>query len=320
LGADRPEGRGVKRVLPAVLASALLVSVQPAASQAADPSPISPPPCDGFASCAPTQSGLDTSMSRDKVAGLKRTPSDDGHEPIDPAYDGPRHEYATTSGCTNNAPGEAGADAQCPRAITVCSDPAKGPGPLARIWQRTLETGKPPTAWTQVGVTCWTDVAPGSRPTITMAMIERAFHTTPWAKPVITTEPKGNVTLVALDTFYKVNWSSDGFQPNEVEPIDPATMLGFEVDIRPRLDHFTYFFGDGQDFGPTSNEGGVYPSGGITHQYLKAGDYPARVDTTFGGEFRINGGAWAPIPDTVTVPGPPTNVTVKTARAELVNH
>ncbi len=97
-------------------------------------------------------------------------------------------------------------------------------------------------------------------------------------------------------------------------------MLGFRVEIRPRLDHFTYVFGDGQDFGPTSNEGGIYPSGGITHPYLQAGDYPARVDTTFGAEFRINGGAWAPIPDTVTVPGPPTTVTVRTARAQLVSH
>ncbi len=150
-----------------------------------------------------------------------------------------------------------------------------------------------------------------------MAMIQEAFHTTPWARPVITTEPKGDITLVGLDTYYKVNWTTQGFQPGEIEPF---TLLATPVEVRITLDHFTYFFGDGQDFGPTSNEGGVYPSGGITHQYPKVGDYPARVDTTFGGEFRINGGAWAPIPDTVTVPGPPTNVTVKTARAELVNH
>jgi len=273
-------------------------------------------PC-GTLVCAPTVGGVDTSMSRDRVAGLKKTPSDDGHTPIDVAYDGPRYEYATTSGCTNNAPGEVGADAQCPRAVTACSDPASGPGPLVRMWQRTLETGKPPSAWTQIGLTCWTDVAPGSRPRVTMAMIQEAFHTTPWARPVITTEPKGDITLVGLDTYYKVNWTTQGFQPGEIEPF---TLLATPVEVRITLDHFTYFFGDGQDFGPTSNEGGVYPSGGITHQYPKAGDYPARVDTTFGGEFRINGGPWAPIPDTVTVPGPATNVTAKTARAELVNH
>jgi hypothetical protein len=62
----------------------------------------------------------------------------------------------------------------------------------------------------------------------------------------------------------------------------------------------------------------VYPSGNITHQYPKGGAYPACVNTTFGGEFRIDGGDWAPIPDSVTVPGPATTVTVRTAQAELV--
>jgi len=227
-------------------------------------------------------------------------------------------EYSTRLACQT---ADIGGDdnAACYKAATGClgNSPTEGVGLMYEILRRPLGSNG---AWEFIATTCFGDQVPGTSPVVTLAMVLDAFHNTPWAKPVITTEPKGNVTLVALDTFYKVNWSSDGFQPNEVEPIDPATMLGFEVDIRPRLDHFTYFFGDGQDFGPTSNEGGVYPSGGITHQYLKAGDYPARVDTTFGGEFRINGGAWAPIPDTVTVPGPPTNVTVRTARAELVNH
>jgi hypothetical protein len=53
---------------------------------------------------------------------------------------------------------------------------------------------------------------------------------------------------------------------------------------------------------------------------VKGGAYPAGVNTTFGGEFRIDGGDWAPIPDTVTVPGPTTTVTVRTAQAELVSH
>jgi len=284
----------------------------------ADPSP---PPPDVFSTDTSTD-GLKVTVgdSRDSVTGLAKSPTDDGKSPVQTVEEGPRYEYGSTTACTGNPPGGPATDALCTMAITACADPAKGAGPLTRIWRRTVVAGQPPSPWTQVGLTCWADAVPGSRPGVTMAMIQQAFHTTPWANPVISTEPKGNVTLVSLDTYYKVNWAARGFQPDEVEPIDPATMLGFQVEIRPRLDHFTYVFGDGQDFGPTSNEGGVYPSGGITHQYLKAGDYPARVDTTFGADFRINGGAWAPIPDTVTVPGPATNVTVKTARAQLVNH
>ena len=153
-----------------------------------------------------------------------------------------------------------------------------------------------------------------------MAMIQEAFNLTPWAKPQISTQPKGNVTLVGLDTYYRVNWTVEGFQPQEVDAIDPARMNGFHVDVRVKLDHFQYVFGDGDLFGPTTSEGGVYPTGEITHPYLKAGAYPARVNTTFAGEFRIDGGGWAPIPNTVTVPGPATVVTVRTAAAQLVQN
>jgi hypothetical protein len=128
------------------------------------------------------------------------------------------------------------------------------------------------------------------------------------------------VTLVGLDTYYKVNWTAEGFQPGEVDAIDPARMNGYRVDIRVKLVSFTWLFGDGQTFGPTTAEGGVYPSGSITHRYLRSGSYSASVNTTFGGEFRIDGGDWAPIPDSVTVPGPATTVTVRTAQAELVSH
>ena len=153
-----------------------------------------------------------------------------------------------------------------------------------------------------------------------MAMIRDAFNHTPWAKPQISTQPKGDVTLVGLDTFYKVNWTAEGFQPGEVDAIDPARMNGYHVDVRVKLVNFMWLFGDGQTFGPTTSEGGVYPSGNITHQYLRGGAFPASVNTIFGGEFRIDGGDWAPIPDTVTVPGPATTVTVRTAQAELVSH
>ncbi len=200
----------------------------------------------------------------------------------------------------------------------ACANPANGPGPLTRIWRRTVQEGQPPSAWQLIGTTCWADAVPGSRPPLTMAMIQDAFNHTPWAKPQISTQPKGDVTLVGLDTFYKVNWSEQGFQPGEIDNVDPTRMNGYRVDIRVKLVSFMWQFGDGQTFGPTTSEGGVYPSGNITHQYVKGGGYPASVNTTFGGEFRIDGGDWAPIPDSVQVPGPATTVTVRTAQAELV--
>lgn len=89
--------------------------------------------------------------------------------------------------------------------------------------------------------------------------------------------------------------------------------------IRPKLVGFTYSFGDGQSFGPTESTGGVYPSGDVTHVYAKPGTFPVRVNTTFGAEFSLDGTTWDEIPETVTVPGPATAITVREAKGVLVN-
>jgi len=112
-----------------------------------------------------------------------------------------------------------------------------------------------------------------------------------------------------------VSWPATGFQPGE---IDTITLLGTPVRIRPTLQGYTYVFGDGTSFGPTASPGGPYPIGDITHAYPTAGTYNARIDITYGGEFSVAGGAWIPIPDTVTVAGRLQPLTVKTVHARLV--
>ncbi len=108
------------------------------------------------------------------------------------------------------------------------------------------------------------------------------------------------MTLVTLPVYFSVSWPTAGYQPQEV---DAVNLLGYDVRIRPTLEHFTYVFGDGTTFGPTTSTGGRYPDGDITRTYAKAGTYSTHVDITYGGEFSVNGGAWTRIPDTVAVPG-----------------
>ncbi|MFD1056698.1 hypothetical protein [Terrabacter terrigena] len=120
-----------------------------------------------------------------------------------------------------------------------------------------------------------------------------------------------------LRTFYKVNWTPKGFQPGEV---DRSVLRGIPVQIRPKLVGFTYVFGDGSSVGPTTSTGGVYPDGDITHVYGAKGQFPVRVNTTFGADFSLDGSTWDEIPATVTVPGPPTVVTVREAKGVLVNN
>ncbi len=210
------------------------------------------------------------------------------------------------------APGES---PTCEKAMAACRS-ATGPvgvGILYDIYARAVGT----QGWNYLASTCFADEAP-SGPVLSLPMIVEAFHLTPWATARVATQPEGNVTLVGLKTFFRVSWSAEGFEPGEVEVIDPGRMLGMRVEIRPKLVGFTYVFGDGTKFGPTTSAGGRYPSGDITHAYQHGGAYATRVQVTWGGDFRVNGGPWTVIPDTVTVEGPPTTVQVKTARAVLV--
>ncbi|MBK8758042.1 MAG: hypothetical protein IPM08_13245 [Actinomycetales bacterium] len=225
-----------------------------------------------------------------------------------------RYVYDFRVHCDQSAAGAV--ENNCRAAIMAC-DGTNGPGPLTDVLRREVSAAGVAGPWRLIGTTCY---PPASiRPQVTLTMIRNAFHLTPWAKPVVDTQPAGNVTLVNLKTYYRIVWSTDGFQPGEVNVIDPTTMLGHRVEIRPRAQSYSYNFGDGQSSGPTMSEGGVYPTGDVVHRYPKAGQYVVSVTTTWSADFRVDGGAWAPIPDSVVVPGPDTTVTVKAARGVLVN-
>jgi hypothetical protein len=170
------------------------------------------------------------------------------------------------------------------------------------------------------GITCFPEEAPGARPSVTMAMVLAAFHDTTFAKPSLEVQPKGNITLVTLPTYFETQWPQAGFEPGEIDRVDPARMAGFRVDIRPWAKSITYVYGDGSTSGPTTSLGGSYPEGDITKTYASAGTFAVRADVTYTGEYRVNGGAWVDIPGDVTVRGIPETLQVKTAHARLVNH
>jgi len=225
------------------------------------------------------------------------------------------YEYASGYACPYNTLG--GTDTLCPSAVQACAGntPAQGLGPLIRLYRRELgANGAPAAGWQIVGTTCLVNLVPG-KPVLGLGQILAAFHNTPWSKPTVHIQPAGNVTLVTLPTYFAVAWPEAGYEPGEA---DTVTLLGQPVQIRPTLDHFSYVFGDGTTSGPTTSGGGPYPSGDITHSYPTAGIYNTHVDITFGGEFSVSGGAWVPIPDTVTVAGPLQALTVKTAHSRLV--
>ena len=179
--------------------------------------------------------GATSYMSEEQSANLPAAPAAAGGAGAVAASGGPqpRYEYRFASAC-ERAAGTMG-DSNCTWALLACPV-GGGPGPLTDIFRRTVLGTTPVTGWSQVGSTCYPPAT--ARPAVTMAMILEAFHLTRWATPAVATQPEGNVTLVGLKTFYRVGWSAEGFEPGEVDVIDPARMLGHQVQIRPRVQSF----------------------------------------------------------------------------------
>ena len=118
------------------------------------------------------------------------------------------------------------------------------------------------------------------------------------------------VTAVA----FEADWPEAGVGPDEV---DTSALLGYRLEIQPMVRSLTYVYGDGNSSGPTESLGGPHPDGDIRWTYTRAGAMSTRLDTTYGARFRLQGGAWMTIPDTVTIQGTPVTLTVREAASRL---
>jgi hypothetical protein len=264
----------------------------------------------GMAHAATEADGIKSQTSAEAVANLAS-----GRDLRGNAFGVPM-VFSVRIACQVADPGDPDPSA-CQKAALGCltNGQQAGIGLLYDIYSRAAGSSDP---WHFVGSTCFADQVPGASPTLSMARIIDAFHLTPWATATVLTQPEGNTTLVNLPVYARISWSVQGYQPGEIDTLDPASMFGLTVQIRPKVDHYTYVWGDGTTTGPSRSDGGVWPTGDITHSYPSPGTYQARVDTTFTGDFRINGGPWTQIPDTVTITGPTTTITVHAAKAVLV--
>lgn len=226
------------------------------------------------------------------------------------------YQYGWATTCPNPDPESPDHDQACTDSNSRCAanPPSSGKGPAVYVYRRVLST--PPTAWESLGWTCWPELVPGTS-TPSMAMIEAAFHVTRFALPTVNIQPEGDRTLVTLPTYFEVQWPEQGFEPEEIDTVDPATMFGFDVRIRPMFVEARYDFGDGSAYGPTISLGGPYPGGDVVKTYDAAGRFDVQAEVVYRGEVSINGAEWIDVPGTATVPGAPVPLEVLTAGNHL---
>lgn len=231
----------------------------------------------------------------------------------------PRWEYKTQVNCTS---GNTNPDVSC-GAADVCTNGQIQSVVLRRLLVPTTPTGGgavsmlPSTddrgQWSVWGLTCFPEMLPGNTMP-NMAQIRQAFREVKFTKGDLTIQPVGNVTLVNLPTYFEATWPDAGVSNGE---IDRTTLLGFTLEIEAIARSLDYHYGDGNSSGPTTSLGGPHPTGDIRWTYKQPGTMTTRVDTVYGGRFRLNGSPWMTIPDTVTIQGTPVTLTVKEAKARL---
>jgi hypothetical protein len=118
----------------------------------------------------------------------------------------------------------------------------------------------------------------------------------------------GDRTLVNIPTIFYA----------EPQPFERSVrLLDFDVDLVAEPVSYQWVHGDGTT-ATTDRPGRPYPAMDVVHRYAKpADDVQARVDVTYRVRFRVDGGPWQTIAQTLLASGPPAQLDVDEAAPVL---
>jgi hypothetical protein len=151
---------------------------------------------------------------------------------------------------------------------------------------------------------------PETAPAVTGPLIAQALRRIPIPPAVLKVQPPNGRTLVNFAT---------NFYTDREEFTRTVNLLGQRVELRITPARFTWKFDDGNAI-TTTKPGAPYPRLQVTHDYLEKGEVRPRVDTTYTADFRVNGGAWQPVPGSVTIPGESVDLEIVEASPTLVGY
>lgn len=198
--------------------------------------------------------------------------------------------------------------------VAFCAGAQSCPNPGEILWTLwALPTGE--TTWQPLGSECHAQAPPiptgaaAPRPQVTPGLVLRAVRSMGLPSATIRIQP-ARTTLVNFDTiFYAAEPSFDR----------SITLLGYDVDIVANPATYRWHAGDGASFS-TATPGGPFPSKEVVHRYTAAHrTVRPSVDVTYQVRFRIDGGAWQTLDQTLTAAGPSTALAIREAAPVLVS-
>ncbi len=238
------------------------------------------------------------------ITGTSVVPAAFGLAPP-PDEDGPAWEYEWLLSCPTNLPGRPMTD--CIRA-QACPRERDS---LWVLWARPLgKRGSAIDGWQVLTVTCLGDRPPEVvQPVLTPGHVLEAVRRVGLPSVQVQVQPE-TATLVNFDTIFYA----------EPQPFEGTVqVLGFDVDVLAEPSSYRWVFGDGA-VATTHRPGAPYPAKDITHRYVDAHVSVApRVDVTYQVQFRVSGGAWRSLEETLTAQGPPTALQIKEATPVLAS-
>jgi hypothetical protein len=212
--------------------------------------------------------------------------------------------------CSENVPGESMVDCA---AAQDCADAGASQWTL---WaqQITDDNGEPtPDAqWEPIATECYAAQPPAPAadpgPQVTDALVLEAVRRLGLPRLKVQVQPSDD-TLVNLETIFFA------------EPLEwqrTVDLLGFVVDVEAEPVSYDWHYGDGESKSSTE-PGAPYPATDITHVYSEAGVVVRpRVDAAYQVRYRVDGGEWQSVAETVPAAGVPVALRIREATALLV--
>jgi len=271
----------VSMMIVVVVASVSMVTLAPTYANHVDPDPGEDP-----------QNPIVTIFGEGEGGGDEGTPIVEGV--------GDDTDYAWLPSCADNYPGVEtslclGALQACPREGVAWS-----------LWAKPIDA--PESNWSIVGQDCLEDAPPGAPPTVTDGDVLAAVRRLGLPRLTVQVQPAGE-TLVNFETI---------FFAEPPEWARTVQLLGYSVDIEATVGSYDWMFGDGTT-AATTTPGAPYPSTDVVHQYADAHvTVRPRVDVDYEIRYRVDGGQWLTIDETVPAQGYATDLLIREATAVLV--
>lgn len=160
--------------------------------------------------------------------------------------------------------------------------------------------------WYPLGIRCEAQ-PPGTQPTVTPAMVARAFQRIPLPALRAISQP-ADKTLINFDTIFHV----------DAQPLDRTlALLGQQVRLEITPSSFRWVHGDGT-IAVTRTPGAAYPAKDVVHRYQQAHvTVRHHVEVTWTAQWSLNGGPLQDVDGTVTTVGPATPLRVAEATPAL---